>query len=128
MNKRIVLIIIIVIICVGGLFILKDVFNTPTNYVPLTEITNDFIFDEADLVWNETSKKLKHTQKIRTPSNMSYEKIGIKTLFYKGSKYIGYNYNSAENIDNGEFYLNFTVKLPEEPTKCYYEVVKVVES
>lgn len=128
MNKRIVLIIIIVIICVGGLFILKDVFNTPTNYVPLTEITNDFIFDEADLVWNESSKELKHTQKIRTPSNMSYEKIGIKTLFYKDSEYIGYDYNSAENIDNGEFYLNFTVKLPKEPTKCYYEVVKVVES
>lgn len=128
MNKKIPYLIIIVIICVGGLFILKDVFNTPTNYVPLTEITHDFIFDEADLVWNETSKELKHTQKIRTPYNKTYEKIGIKTEFYKGSKYIGYYYNSAENINNGEFYLNFTIKLPDEPTKCYYEVVKVVES
>ena len=86
MVKKVSIIILVILCIVGGGVIMYDAFNAPPSYVPLTEITHDFTFDNADISWNNDSKELKFIQRVYTPHNDDLKDIGVKIDFYNGKK------------------------------------------
>ncbi len=103
---------------------MSDVFNAPSPYVPLTDITHNFTFDDANYTWTEDSKELTFTQKAYTHHNKDLKDIGVKVDFYNDNKHIGYHYVHIDKSVNGSFNINFTVEFPEHPNKYVTEIVK----
>ena len=124
MIKKVSVIILVILCIVGGGIIMYDTFNAPPSYVPLTEITHNFTFDDANYTWVEDSKELNFTQKVYTPHNKDLKDIGVKIDFYNGKNYVGYKYLHIDKSVNGTFDVNFTVKLSEHPNKYVSEITK----
>lgn len=122
--KKAYIFIFIMLCIVGGGILIYDAFNAPPSYVPLTEITHNFTFDEAIISWNKDSKELKFNQKVYTPHNEDLEDIGVKVDFYNDKTHVGYKYLHIDKSVNGSFDVNFTVELSEHPNKYVSEITK----
>ena len=124
MIKKASIFILVILCIVGGVVIMSDVFNSAPPYVPLTDITHNFTFEDAEYTWVEDSKELNFTQKVYTSHNKDLRDIGVKIDFYKGKHHVGYKYLHIDKSVNGTFDVNFTVELSECPDKYVSEITK----
>ncbi|MCQ2738546.1 MAG: hypothetical protein MJ224_08065 [archaeon] len=121
--------ILIVILCfIGGAIALLGGFNTPSNHISANEITHNFNYGEADVIWDNNLKELKHTQKITVNNFKDYKDIDFKVDFYKDDKLIGTKHVYVDKTVNGTCNLDFTIKLTENPTEIFYEIVEATEA
>ena len=117
----VILAIIFILAVFVGLFILP--YFDSSNPIDIGENTDRFDYTSKPVtVWNETSHEFKFHQKITSKYNQSFENISIDVIFYNPDKIIGTQSSYVDEISNGSFDLDFTIKLDSQPTSFIYNV------
>lgn len=126
MDRRItiaIIAVIVVVVAIGAYFGFANTFIPESS--PLTDLFDYSIEPETD--WNGDRNEYSFSQSIKSVNGNDYEDIDIKVNFYKGNNLLGSYESKIDGTRNGQFNLNFTKKLSEEPDAFYYDVVSASE-
>lgn len=126
MDKKYTIVIIAVIIAVLaiGAYLAFSNDSIPES----SELTDLFDYSiEPNTSWNEDKKEYSFAQTISSVDGKDYKNIDIKVKFYKENNLLDSYESKINSTKDGNFNLNFTKKLSEEPDAFYYDVINATE-
>ena len=121
LDKKIVFVLAIIFVVFVGLFILS--YFDSSDAVDIDENTDRFDYTSKPVtVWDSSSHEFKFHQIITSKYNQSFDNISIDVIFYNHGKIIGIQSSDIDEIDDGSFDLDFSIKLDSQPTSFIYNV------
>ena len=121
LDKKIVFVLAIIFVVFVGLFILS--YFDSSDAVDIDENTDRFDYTSKPVtVWYSSSHEFKFHQIITSKYNQSFDNISIDVIFYNHGKIIGIQSSDIDEIDDGSFDLDFSIKLDSQPTSFIYNV------